>query len=124
MFQFAIQAGIDRANQSVPTTSRLIQCWKVLAAQFSYPSGELTIDGRLRRHAITEIHLACVKSLYDDQSPCSGNGVCLQPPDKSNHLLRPPQNLLLQQLSQVIRLNTHLLYKMSYYDPFSDQGGG
>ncbi len=34
--QFAIQAGVDRANQGVPRTSHLISSWKVLSAQFSY----------------------------------------------------------------------------------------
>ncbi len=34
--QFAIQAGVDRANQGVPSTSHFVHRWKVLAAQFSY----------------------------------------------------------------------------------------
>ncbi len=34
--QFAIQAGVDRANQGAARTSHIISAWKVLAAQFSY----------------------------------------------------------------------------------------
>ncbi len=34
--QFAIQAGVDRANQGLPSTSHFVHRWKVLAAQFSY----------------------------------------------------------------------------------------
>lgn len=65
-------------------------------------SGELTIDGRLRRHAIKEIHRSCIQSLFDASNACHGKGVCIQPPDKmAGHLLRPPQNILLQQLSKV-----------------------
>ncbi len=74
----------------------------------------------MRRHAIKEIHRsgkkltysphffkklyllsrACIQSLFDESSGCHGNGVCTKPPEKSISL-RPPQNLLLQQLSQV-----------------------
>lgn len=34
--QHAIQAGIDRANQSCPKTSHMIAKWKIMPIPFSY----------------------------------------------------------------------------------------
>ncbi len=52
----AVQAGVDRANHAAASSGQFVTRWRVLAAQFSYQGGELTLDGRLRRGAIKELH--------------------------------------------------------------------
>lgn len=66
----------------------------------------MTLDGRLRRGAIKEIHRLCIQTLFEGSESRDGvtdapaSAVCIAPDPVAAKALRPPQNLLLQ-LSQI-----------------------
>lgn len=72
-----IQAGIDRANQGVRTTSHMLADWRIINNQFTYQAGELGLNGKLKRSSIIENHSNCIKAMYiNEEEPgfCSSGG--------------------------------------------------
>jgi len=63
----AVSAAIERANVLLPDYAR-VQRWIRAREPFSLGRGELTGNGRLRRHALSERYRDRIESLYSDST--------------------------------------------------------
>ena len=61
----AIQAAVDRANKSV-SRAESIRKFKILAAEFTVESGELTPTLKLKRNIVHDRFGSEIESLYTD----------------------------------------------------------
>merc|ERR1719412_1646331 len=74
--QHAIQAGIDRVNQSAKTLSHEIKDWRIMPHPFTYANGELGLTGKMKRRAILERHASCIGSMYVHPEMHAFNSKC------------------------------------------------
>jgi long-subunit acyl-CoA synthetase (AMP-forming) len=63
----AVRSAIDRVNQSLPDYAR-VQGWIRSREPFSANSGELTGNGRLRRHALRGRYQTQLETLYREEA--------------------------------------------------------
>jgi len=62
-----IQAGIDRANQYVPTSQHMIIEWRVLSQNFSMSTGEVGPICKLRRAAAIDKFSSLIEQMFNYQ---------------------------------------------------------
>jgi hypothetical protein len=76
MLQHALQAGIDRVNQSAKTLSHEIKDWRIMQQSFTYSSGEVGLTGKMKRRAILERHASCIGAMFVHREMHAFNSKC------------------------------------------------